>query len=373
MATRAPEILGQVETECRTSRDSEHAEMLEISRSDSDGIAAALIKRDVESGRSDRLGAVGADSVDDWLDSLSENDLLTAPLRRRRDSDLKPVTRLSSLETPAFLCLPLSSPCAAIFDLVLFFDTSAACDTAARRAVSLQKYWSNYLAALSARDREQTTTDALRFALNFSANAYFLIDADRRVQFANAAAGRLVADGGSLIQSQGRLGARDLTDALKFAEIVNHSVAKRRLAGSADGAADPGTADTVCPVLMLPGKNGDELLCVVKELPASLSGDGAPAAMVVVLQSQRDVSRVLKPVCLANSLTTVETELVSYLVAGISLTEASERMKIKRETARGYLKSIFSKTGTHRQSELVQRLMSYMLRIDPLFELELAG
>jgi DNA-binding CsgD family transcriptional regulator len=52
-------------------------------------------------------------------------------------------------------------------------------------------------------------------------------------------------------------------------------------------------------------------------------------------------------------LTPAQARLVAYLVAGASLRSCAEELGIKYETARGYLKSAFLKTGTHRQAELV--------------------
>jgi len=51
-------------------------------------------------------------------------------------------------------------------------------------------------------------------------------------------------------------------------------------------------------------------------------------------------------------LTSAETDLALRLLAGQSLTAAAEPLGITYETARSRLKSIFRKTGTHRQGEL---------------------
>ncbi|EMD84478.1 hypothetical protein [Pacificimonas flava] len=48
-------------------------------------------------------------------------------------------------------------------------------------------------------------------------------------------------------------------------------------------------------------------------------------------------------------------------------------MSVKKETARGYLKTIFLKTDTHRQSELIQLIMSYTLRVDADLNLQFVG
>ena len=48
-----------------------------------------------------------------------------------------------------------------------------------------------------------------------------------------------------------------------------------------------------------------------------------------------------------------EARLVALLFAGASLRSCAQALGIKYESARSYLKSVFQKTGTHRQAELV--------------------
>lgn len=63
-------------------------------------------------------------------------------------------------------------------------------------------------------------------------------------------------------------------------------------------------------------------------------------------------------------LTPAEARLVSGLIAGRSLAEIAAAQHISRHTARDHLKAAFGKTGTHRQAELVQRvLLDVALRI----------
>jgi DNA-binding CsgD family transcriptional regulator len=52
-------------------------------------------------------------------------------------------------------------------------------------------------------------------------------------------------------------------------------------------------------------------------------------------------------------LTPAEASLVIHLVAGASLRSSATALGIKYETARSSLKSVFQKTKTHRQTELV--------------------
>lgn len=63
------------------------------------------------------------------------------------------------------------------------------------------------------------------------------------------------------------------------------------------------------------------------------------------------------PVKLAQQLfqlTPAETSLAIQLANGLSLEEAAEMLNIRRNTARAHLRSIFSKTGVRRQTELVR-------------------
>ncbi len=51
-----------------------------------------------------------------------------------------------------------------------------------------------------------------------------------------------------------------------------------------------------------------------------------------------------------------EGRLVLELVSGVSLKEAAHNIGIRYETARGYLKSIFAKTGCNSQVTLILKI-----------------
>ena len=50
-------------------------------------------------------------------------------------------------------------------------------------------------------------------------------------------------------------------------------------------------------------------------------------------------------------------EIAAMLVAGYTLRGAAERFGVNEHTVRAQLKSIFRKTGTHSQSDLIRRVM----------------
>jgi DNA-binding CsgD family transcriptional regulator len=57
-------------------------------------------------------------------------------------------------------------------------------------------------------------------------------------------------------------------------------------------------------------------------------------------------------------VTRAEARLVSSLVDGLTLDEYAQKFSVSIATARTQLKSVFSKTGEHRQSALVRHVLS---------------
>ena len=83
-------------------------------------------------------------------------------------------------------------------------------------------------------------------------------------------------------------------------------------------------------------------------------GKQRPSVAIFVRDSE---GQVHPPVRLAQQLfqlTPAETALAIELTNGLSLEEAAEVLNIRRNTARAHLRSIFSKTGVRRQTELVR-------------------
>jgi DNA-binding CsgD family transcriptional regulator len=65
-------------------------------------------------------------------------------------------------------------------------------------------------------------------------------------------------------------------------------------------------------------------------------------------------------------LTPAEARLVARLMTGESLRSCAEALGIKYETLRSRLKSVFQKTKTHRQAELVMVVIRAMNETNPL-------
>ena len=87
-------------------------------------------------------------------------------------------------------------------------------------------------------------------------------------------------------------------------------------------------------------------------------GKGQPAAVVYIRDATgKSLASIAAAKQLFN-LTPAETALAMELANGLSLEEAAEALSIRRNTARAHLRSIFSKTGVRRQTELVRIMLN---------------
>lgn len=83
-----------------------------------------------------------------------------------------------------------------------------------------------------------------------------------------------------------------------------------------------------------------------------------PLILVLVkdLETSQRNSRDLSPVAVRFNLTRAELLLCERLVKGDSLLQAASVLGLRVHTVRDRVKTIFHKTGTHRQGELVAML-----------------
>jgi DNA-binding CsgD family transcriptional regulator len=119
------------------------------------------------------------------------------------------------------------------------------------------------------------------------------------------------------------------------------------------GRAEPGLAE----VMKLPRRGQRPLLAYPGRIPAIAANPLSDCQAIVVLVDP-DMRKVPQTGALrtAFELTWAEARLAALLGAGDSLDNICERLQIAKETGRNQLKSIFAKTGAHRQSELVAML-----------------
>ncbi|MFY9698787.1 MAG: helix-turn-helix transcriptional regulator [Rhodoplanes sp.] len=118
----------------------------------------------------------------------------------------------------------------------------------------------------------------------------------------------------------------------------------------------PAAAATRRPI-KLPRQNKRPILAYPIRLAPVTSDAFSPCQAIVVLIDLK--KRARPPECDLRAcfgLTAAEASLAIQIVSGDDLIAICNKSKIARETARAQLRSIFAKTGVHRQSELVALL-----------------
>lgn len=95
------------------------------------------------------------------------------------------------------------------------------------------------------------------------------------------------------------------------------------------------------------------LLRFVKLHPAAQAPFFGAAVLITIREIAAPGTASGEILTKAYGLTRAEGRLASLLANGISLEDVAETLRISKETARNQLKAVFSKTGTHRQGELV--------------------
>ena len=95
--------------------------------------------------------------------------------------------------------------------------------------------------------------------------------------------------------------------------------------------------------------SGGVRLAIVAPFP----GSEPPLAMVLFENTRTDHAALRKHFFAAHGLTPSEQRIAHVVLDGGTLNEAAERSTLTLATVRSYLKSVFTKTGTHRQSELI--------------------
>lgn len=183
-------------------------------------------------------------------------------------------------------------------------------------------------------------------ALERSSLAFMFLDGDAGVLHTNAAGEALLTRGKALCTLGGRLTATDPGAAHDLAGLIAEAAAadwERRRAGTLQITAPDGTAP--CTVTATPLRfeqrsvfsHGSTILVQVTEAAPEPAINDAGLAKLF-------------------GLTRAESRLALALYSGMTLRDAADRYEISINTARVQLGSVLSKTGTHRQVDLIRLL-----------------
>ncbi|MGV8840183.1 MAG: helix-turn-helix transcriptional regulator [Bauldia sp.] len=184
---------------------------------------------------------------------------------------------------------------------------------------------------------------ASQAVMNQSRRGVMLLDASLRVVFQNRVASEMLALGDIIGLRTNQLVAINRNDERRFRdalETVATRVGEQRILPLHGVRTD--SKVTVSVVGISPSQAPMIDLGVVRP------------AILMIVNDNANLPEV-KPEHLESAFgfTVQEARTASLLLAGLELTEVAERLSISKETVRYHLKSLFAKTGTHSQRELV--------------------
>ncbi len=212
--------------------------------------------------------------------------------------------------------------------------------------------------ALFAAHRWETTRCERNLALQVLDHlsvGVFVVDARLRVLLSTATARRVLSAGEGLMIRGDVLRASRPDDDVRLRHLVADTFdAAFRGQRARGGVIALARAPGVRPLAV--SATADSDLCDPDE--------ASPPDRIALLVSDGERAPILSNPDLRTlyELTPAEAELASLLGAGFSVEEAAGRRGISVGTARVQLKSVFAKTDTHRQSELVRLLASIPAR-----------
>lgn len=177
-----------------------------------------------------------------------------------------------------------------------------------------------------------------------------IVDQRKRMLFANALATRILDQQTALRIMNGKVFATQ--KALQFNRMIEGA-----------GSASAGKGFGAGGMLVLPLDDTHSLRLLVSPLPPDRLQFAAVSEAVLILLSSPTAlgSMPEQTVRDAYGLTAAETRLLSALMAGEHLTDYADRLEISIATVRTHMKRLLSKTGHHRQLDLIRSLASDQL------------
>lgn len=201
-------------------------------------------------------------------------------------------------------------------------------------------------------DRSESLSELYVQAISRLSVATLVLDESGSVLQINAVAEEILARSDGLKLVGGRLEATYPSDNRELQRLIR-------------SAFDP-DAPKSAEAMSVTRPSGLVNLGVVVESIPSLDWaeeKGQPAALVYIRDaSSKSLASEVVTKQLFN-LTKAETALAMELANGLSLEEAAEALNIRRNTARAHLRSIFSKTGVRRQTELVRIMLNSVVAL----------
>lgn len=238
--------------------------------------------------------------------------------------------------------------------ITVFFATLDAERRAAADAAYLQRrpFAVGYFRLWQQERLHRRDVATLRAALDRVDIAVMLIAKSGSLAFANDAARKLLDAESGLYVRNGALRTHGGSAAVTLRVAIAHVI----------DANENGLSIDKAPLLKIDRAGLAPLIVAVLPAPHPVVEEGEIAALVFAVDPDVTIGEFAAPVCRVFGLTRVETELACKLASGATLQEAAASMHVQIETARTYLRAIFSKTGTNRQTDLVRLILTSLVR-----------
>lgn len=197
---------------------------------------------------------------------------------------------------------------------------------------------------------------AIRAALNLTEMGIMLVDRSGKLVFANRSASAMLDKGNGLRRIKNMLRAAKLQDSVRLQMALEHVISAN------ESRVDAAASDRHAPLFSVERTGAPPLTVTVLPVETRLVETSDAAAVIYVIDPTGNMEGLIQPVCKVYRLSPVETRLTCLLTSGDSLAEAAQKMRVKEMTARSYLKQIFLKTNTHRQTGLMHLMLSSVIR-----------
>lgn len=186
-------------------------------------------------------------------------------------------------------------------------------------------------------------------AMTQLAVATLLLDAQRRIVHTNPLADLLLESDSSIQSVNGRLQLLDPQLNQRLRKLLDETIA----------AQQQGSTDLARAMLIESDSADLQLSLVVRPLPPDESPEGGNTPVVAVFLSapSQQIESSAELLRQLYSLTPTEARLSVLLANGFTVDTASEELGMSPYTARAHLRSIFSKTGVSRQTQLVRLVL----------------
>ena len=179
--------------------------------------------------------------------------------------------------------------------------------------------------------------------------ATILLDEQRKVVRTNPLAEHLLARGASVRLVDGKLQLDQAAENQRLRELIGEIVEAQR----------HGKTTMARAMLIDDATNRAQLSLVVRAVPPADRPEGLHEPVAAVFISAPDYESEASAQLLSDlfQLTRTETRLAILFASGHSVESVSDELCISRHTTRAHLRSIFSKTGVSRQTQLVRLVL----------------